>query len=115
MAVRQLLEALQDDFRDEDWRSFYARLSENAKAACAYDEFLEGVVGLDRIPDLDLDKLGIDEIDVRVEGDTAYAAYITTYDGEDIDAVTADAPDVFTKVDGKWYLDSTADPEGICT
>lgn len=98
--VRALIVRSLELTRAENWRELYKLYSPRFREECPYNDFLAlsaAAVGLD------LAELGVDEIDVWVEGDTAYATYILTYEGKDIYAVTENDPDIFIRLDGRWY------------
>jgi hypothetical protein len=47
----------------------------------------------------------ITNLQVRVDGDRAYATYIYTYGATPTAPVTAADPDVYVRINGKWYDD----------
>jgi hypothetical protein len=89
-------------FQQENWRELYQTYSPRFQEDCSYNDFLDGASSAS-LWGLDAADVGMDELDVRVEGATAYAMYIQTYEGRDIKAVTEDDPDLYVKIDGKWY------------
>jgi hypothetical protein len=89
-------------FQRGDWRELYPTYSPRFQEDCSYNDFLEEVSSAS-LWGFDSGDVGMDELEVRVEGDVAYTTYIQTYEGRDINEVTEDNPDLYAKIDGKWY------------
>jgi len=89
-------------FQQGDWRELYQTYSPRFQEDCSYNDFL-GEVSSASLWGFDPGDVGMDELEVRVEGNVAYTTYIQTYEGRDIKAVTEDDPDLYVKIDGKWY------------
>ena len=101
--VRRLMDRQFDLTKDQDWRQLYETYSPRFQEDCPYSEFLDNFSGALVFSNLDLSTLDVDERNLSVQGDTAYATYIVTYEGRDVEAVTEDDPDVYVQLDGKWY------------
>jgi hypothetical protein len=100
--VRTFIARQMNLFQQEDWRDLYQTYSPRFQQDCSYNDFL-GEVSSASLWGFDWAEFAMDELDVRVEGVTAYTTYIQTYEGRDIKAVTEDDPDLYVKIDGKWY------------
>jgi hypothetical protein len=100
--VRALIARQMKLFQQENWRELYQTYSPRFREDCSYNDFLDGASSASLLG-FDPGEADIDELDVRIEGTTAYATYIQTYEGQDIEAVTEDDPDLYVKIDGKWY------------
>ncbi|MCH7699588.1 MAG: nuclear transport factor 2 family protein [Chloroflexi bacterium] len=101
--VRAVLERETKLIRQGDWRDLWELLSPQTREQCPYGEFLSDLQGdlvFFRALVGDPDKIGISEVEIEVVGDTAFASYITTIEGEDVDF---NENDIFVKVDGRWY------------
>ena len=105
-AVREVLNDELDAVHRDDVDDYYELFSPEVRAICSFED-LEAAAEAD---DSDQSKIDFSNVDVRVEGDTAYVSYTITDDGEVIDAVTADDPEVFVKIDGRWYDDQDPCP-----
>jgi hypothetical protein len=98
--VRRILELELELMRGHDWRELYELYSPALHEECSYDEFLGA---WQYSSDVDLYTLDYDDLEVQVEGTRAYATYILTYGGEDVHAASEQDPDIFIRIDGRWY------------
>jgi uncharacterized protein YchJ len=83
-----------------DWQAAYQIASPRFRTTCSLDQFVKSVSGTD------FSTLVLDQVKVRIEGDKAFVTDRQTLNGKDVSTATDSAPEVFVKVDGKWYDDS---------
>ena len=98
-------------FNDEDWYAMYQTMSPNYRATCSYEEYEEfcqeawamwlALFGPGNVEATD--------ISVHVDGEWAYATYKLVQDGDVLGELTSTNPDIYRKVDGRWY-DVAEDP-----
>lgn len=100
-AVRRVVQNELDANHNEDLRAYYDLFSPRVHSFCSYKE-LEAAIDLSAF---DGSKYDLTDVNVRVEGDTAYVWYTTTYDGEVVNAMSASDPDTLKKISGRWYYD----------
>ena len=103
--VTDLVKQQEMAFNDEDWYTSYQMMSPNYRATCSYEEYEEfsqearamwlALFGPGNVELID--------ISVRVEGEWAYATYKAVLEGEVLWALTSTTPDIYRKVDGRWY------------
>lgn len=112
--VGALFASFVEAVRREDWREVYdGMLSPSARQSCPYDESLSDVQSAKVFYSDDyFRRLGFDKLVIRVEQEQAYVSYIGTLDGKDFFAVTEGKPDVWIKINDRWYLDAGNPLEG---
>ena len=98
--VRGLLNREVDLIEKRDWRGLYELYSSDFQSRCPYDEFLD--LANSQLTLAGEFQIGYDSLEVTVDGDRAFATYILTVDGVDVQAVTEDDPDWFIKEGGRW-------------
>lgn len=98
-AVRSALDAELKAYQAADWPAAYEIASPRFRTTCSLDQFMASVSGAD------FSTLVMDQIKVRIEGDKAYVTNRQMLDGKEIGVATDAAPEIFVKVDGKWYDD----------
>jgi len=99
-AVKSALNNALKAYHNQDWRTAYQLASPRFQSTCSYDQYVKAVSGTD------FSTLTIDQIKVRLEGDKAYVTDTVTIDGKDVSIATDSSPEVFVKIDGKWYDDN---------
>ena len=91
---------------DRDWVNLYASYSSAQQAACPYDSFLNKVaIARDARPDFNASKVTFDRVRVRIDGDHASLSYVELYEGQPVGTVGTSNPDVYVRIDGRWYDD----------
>ena len=91
---------------NRDWVGLYATYSPAQQAACSYDSFLTKVaIARDARPDFNASKVTFDRVRVRIDGDHASVSYVQLYDGQPIGTIGTSDPDVYIRIDGRWYDD----------
>lgn len=99
-AVKSVLNSEFKAYLAADWPAAYQIASPRFRTTCSFDQFVKSVSGTD------FSTLVLDQIKVRIEGDKAYVTNRQTLNGKDVSTATDSAPEVFVKIDGKWYDDS---------
>ena len=88
-----------------DWKSGYEQCSPGYRSAYPYNAFAEDcnkamasmrVLG-------GKGKFTVDNINVRIKGDIAYATYVIKLDGDVLMSITEGDEDLFVRYDGVWY------------
>ncbi len=100
--VRDVIARQEQLMSARNWPDLYQTYSPAFRSQCSYDAFLAVTQGWDS-SGIDPGKLKHDGVRVRVSGDKAYVTYTLTYDGETVQEVTDADPDVYARVDGRWY------------
>ena len=96
--VRALLERYASLWNDRDWRGLYETAPPAVRESCPFEEFRDKVAfGFAFTGGKEID---IRDIDVTVEGDTAYASYDIYVGGEFFNREDSYR---FVKEDGRWY------------
>ena len=101
--VTSLVVHLAKLIREGEWRSLWEKYTPLTRELCPYEDYLDKLQGnlvLFRILVGDPDKFEVSDVDVEILGDTAFADYISSIDGEDVGSTERD---IFFKVDGRWY------------
>jgi len=83
-----------------DWQGLYNTYSPDYQRRCPYDQLLRRAAGSDAAS---LQSLSYDQLHVQIDGDKAYATYVTTRDGQVVAAVTDASPDIYVKLNGTWF------------
>ena len=83
-----------------DWQAAYQIASPRFRTTCSLDQYVKSVSGTD------FSTLVLDQVKVRIEGDKAFVTDRQTLNGKDVSTATDSAPEIFVKIDGKWYDDS---------
>ncbi len=89
--------------RNEDWRTLYSMLSPRARQGCNASDFADAMKSVSNV---DFSKLDVRDVVVTVNGRSADVTYATVYDGDEVDRTTRDDPEIWVKVDGRWYDDN---------
>ena len=88
----------------KDWRGLYDTFSPQQHAVCPYDKFLAAITSSPQSrADFDVSRFSFEQENVRIDGDRAFVTYIGKYDGQVIDTASDANPDVYVRIDGKWY------------
>jgi hypothetical protein len=112
---KQVAELIQKGFKymnDGDWKSSYEQCSPGYRSAYPYGAFAEDcnkVMASVRVLG-GKGKFTVDNINVRIKGDIAYATYVVKLDGDVLVSITEGDEDLFVKYDGVWY--DMSDDEG---
>ena len=99
-AVAKLLDHQLALTKSGDWQGLYNTYSPNYQSRCPYDELLRRAAGADSAS---LQSLSYDQLHVQIDGDKAYATYVTMREGQVVAAVTDASPDIYVKIDGTWF------------
>lgn len=94
--VRELIAQQADLHRAERWDELYDKLSPSQQAACSRERY----AALARAAPA---SVVVDQVQVRVEGDTAYVTYAASVGATPIGRATDANPDIYVRIDGQWY------------
>lgn len=98
-AVIDLFTTQLELFRAGEFDALYANFSPAFRQQCSQEALLASI----QATGIDPDRLGFRSVDAVVEGDTARVTYTSLYDEQAVAIVDDRQPDVFTRVDGRWY------------
>jgi hypothetical protein len=98
--------------KESDWQSVYDATTEDYRAGCSYSAFLEAYAQPAQILDVEWRKVDFRDVRIEVDGTTARATYVWTYEGADFGAVDASDPDIYRWADGRWRPEPA--PPGEC-
>jgi hypothetical protein len=101
VAVRTLIEDEFASLRRSDWSAVYDAYAPAFRASCPYDRFEQSELA--SVQGLDPTQIDVTNVKVTVNGDTASATYVYVYGGETVSTVSDASPDLFIKVEGRWY------------
>lgn len=93
---------------NRDFKTWYDLSSPGQRQSCSYGEFLNHAGGSD------FSNVGIRDVKVLINGESADVTFIVTKDGKDVGAATSDKPDKWVKVGGQWYDDSIDTSTNLC-
>ncbi len=99
-AVAKLLDHQLALTKAGDWQGLYNTYSPHYQSRCPYDQLLSRAAGSDPAS---LQSLSYDQLRVQIDGDKAYATYVTTRDGQVVAAVTDASSDIYVKIGGTWF------------
>jgi hypothetical protein len=103
-AVLEIVNRQGELVASKDWRGLWDTFSPQQHAVCPYDKFLAAINGSPQSrADFDVSRFAFEQEQVRIEGDHAFVTYIGKYDGRVIDTASDANPDVYVRIDGKWY------------
>ena len=108
--VRKLIDDEFGFLRQSDWQAVYEDYAPEFRSSCPYDKFEQSERA--SVQGLDPSKIGVTNVKVSLNGEMAAATYTYTYAGETVSAISDASPDLFVKVDSRWY--DAADAHVTC-
>ncbi len=105
---KQVAELIQKDceyMNNGDWKSMYEQCSPGYRSAYPYNAFakdMNEVMASMRMLG-GKGKFTVDDINVRIKGDIAYATYVVKLDGDVLVSITEGDEDLFVRYGGVWY------------
>jgi len=105
---KQVTELIQKDWEyanDGDWKSMYEQYSPGYRGAYPYNAFAEDInEGMALVRVLGgKGKFTVENINVRIKGDIAYATFVLKLDGDVLMSITEGDEDLSVRYDGVWY------------
>lgn len=105
---KKVAELIQKDCEyanDGDWKSMYKQYSPGYRSAYPYNAFAEDMnKGLALVRVLGgKGKFTVENVNVRIKGDIAYATYAVKLDGDILMSYTEGDEDILVRYDGVWY------------
>jgi len=97
--VIDLFETQLELFRAGDFAAFYGNFSPSFRQQCTQEALITSI----EASGIDPERLGFRNVRADVAGDTARLTYTSLYDEQAVDIVDQTEPDIFTRVDGRWY------------
>ncbi len=101
-AVLRLVRHQGDLVKDRNWAALYETYAPSERHGCPEDAFVRHRNAA-MPPATDLSTLVVDELRVRVDGDTAYVTYVDRLQGTPVGTATDAEPDLYLRADGVWY------------
>jgi hypothetical protein len=98
-AVEELFNEQLQHFRAGDFDALYANYSPAFREQCTQDALVASIEAAGTDPD----QIEFQEVTVVVDGDLADVTYAVTHGGEPLGRVDSGEPDVYARVDGRWY------------
>jgi ketosteroid isomerase-like protein len=98
-AVRSLFDQQLANFRAGDFDALYENYSPAFREQCSQAALVASI----EAAGIDPERLSFEDVEMTVQGDTARMTYTSVYDGEPMGSADASQPDIFTRIDGRWY------------